>query len=100
MSLRKIGLLARYCNNFCFCLDIDENEAGQRATPKAIAMISQFGFCDKISLLEGLPQGKDPDEFVIENGKEKFLEMEKELSYTEIKEICRNVKLEKMNRKK
>jgi len=92
LTIRKIGLIARYCNNVCVCLDVDENNAGQNAKDRCICDLKSFEFCDSISVIDNLPVGVDPDEYIAESGKEKFLSLEKELSLQEIKKICRNVK--------
>jgi len=93
LSTRKIGLISRYCNNVCFCLDSDKNQAGQKATYKSIASLKDFGFCNSISVIENMPIGKDPDEYVIENGVDKFLSLERKLTQNEIEEICKRVKM-------
>jgi DNA primase catalytic core len=95
LSTRKIGLISRYCNNVCFCLDVDKNEAGQKATDKAIAALKDFGFCNSISVIENMPIGKDPDEYVMENGLNKFLSLERKLTVNEIEEIYQKVKKER-----
>ena len=92
LSTRKIGLIARYCNNVCLCFDADKNRAGQDAQKKAIAMLMKFDGCwESISMINDLPIGEDPDVFVIKNGINKFLDMEKVLSTDDIKKICKEV---------
>lgn len=86
---RKIGLIARYCNNVCLCFDADKNEAGQNAQKMAIATLKKFDFCDKISIIDNLPIGEDPDVFVMQHGLEEFLSKEHVLKPMEIKKICK-----------
>ncbi|MBD3878276.1 MAG: DNA primase [Quinella sp. 1Q5] len=63
-------LILRYAKKVFFCYDSDE--AGQRATIRALPIVQQAGadvFVIKI------PDGKDPDEFVRKHGKEAFEEL-------------------------
>ncbi len=63
-------LILRYARKIIFCYDSDE--AGQRATIRALPIVQQTGaevFVVKI------PDGKDPDEFVRKHGKEAFKEL-------------------------
>lgn len=90
-SSRKVGLIARYCNNVCLCLDADANQSGQKAQDKAIFTLKEFGFCQSISVIE-LPVGEDPDVYVIKNGLSKFLEQERQLKSSEISTICKKVR--------
>jgi DNA primase len=90
-TLRRIGLLARYCNNVCICMDADENKAGQNAQDLAVSLLRRFDFCESISVIMGLPIGVDPDEYVMEYGLNKFLSLEKTLSASEIRKICKEV---------
>ena len=90
LSTRKIGLIARYCNNVCLCFDADKNQAGQDAQKKAVAMLMKFDGCwENISMINDLPIGEDPDVFVAKHGVDKFLEMERVLSSDEIRKICK-----------
>lgn len=91
LMTRKIALIARYCNNVCLCFDVDKNESGQKAQNTSIAALKKFDFCEKISVIDGLPIGEDPDTFVIHNGLESFLAKEHILKPAEIKKICKNV---------
>ena len=84
LGYRRIGLIKRYCNDVCLCFDSDANEAGQRARDRSIYEVGTFDF-GHISTVD-LPIGKDPDEFVIENGLDEFLELERELTKKEIKQ--------------
>lgn len=87
LSDRKIGLIARYCDNVCICFDMDANESGQEASMKAICRIRKFNFCESISTIVGIPVGVDPDEFVQKNGLDSFLSKEHDLSSEEIKKM-------------
>lgn len=89
LASRKIGLIARYCSNVCLCFDTDKNEAGQKAQKSAIAILKKFDFCDKISVIDNLPIGEDPDVFVMKYGLEPFLFNERVLKAIEIKKICK-----------
>ena len=92
LTPRKIGLIIRYCDNICLCMDIDENKSGQNAQDKSVYALSEFGFCESISVIDNLPVGEDPAEFVIKNGLQKFLEGERKLDEKEIKKICNRVR--------
>ena len=91
LSSRKIGLIARYCNNVCLCFDTDKNEAGQKAQKMAIAILKKFDFCEKISVIDNLPVGEDPDVFVTKYGIEPFLFNQRVLKSVEIKKIFKDV---------
>lgn len=91
LSSRKIGLIARYCNNVCLCFDTDKNEAGQNAQKMAISTLKKFDFCEKISVIDNLPIGEDPDVFVVKYGLEPFLFNERVLKSVEIKKICKDI---------
>lgn len=91
LSLRKIGLISRYCNNVCLCLDSDANQAGQKATETAIFNLKKFDFCENISVIRGLPEGEDPDEYVVRNGLDALLQNEVILENSEIEKVCRKV---------
>lgn len=90
-SLRKIGLISRYCNNVCLCLDEDANQAGQKATEIAISNLKKFDFCENISIIKGIPEGEDPDQYVVKNGIDSLLEKEVILENSDIEKICRKV---------
>jgi DNA primase len=92
LSPRKIGLIARYCDSICLCLDVDENQAGQKAQTKAIAMLKEFGFAKNISCIKGLPVGEDPDTYVSKNGLDSLLKLEEKISEKEIVRIHKEVR--------
>ena len=60
-------LLTRYARRIIFCYDSDE--AGQRATVRALPIVTNEGA--EVSIIK-VPDGKDPDEFIRKHGKEKF----------------------------
>lgn len=91
LATRKIGLIARYCNNVCLCFDTDKNQAGQNAQKMAIVILKKFDFCEKISVIDNLPIGEDPDVFVIKHGADDFLSKERILKVSEIKRICKEI---------
>ena len=92
LTPRKVALIARYCNNICMCLDVDKNQAGQKAQNKAIYTLNKFDFYESISVIDDLPEGQDPDEFVAEKGMKTFLEKERQLTSAEITKICKEVR--------
>ena len=64
------NLILRYARKIIFCYDSDE--AGQRATIRALPIVQQIGaevFVVKV------PDGKDPDEFIRKHGKAAFEEL-------------------------
>jgi DNA primase len=91
LTSRKIGLIARYCNNICLCFDTDKNKAGQNAQKIAIVTLKRFDFCDKLSVIDNLPIGEDPDVFVTKYGMEAFLFNERVLKSTDIKKIFKEI---------
>ena len=90
LSPRQVGLIARYCSNICLSLDVDENESGQKASGKSIYHLKKFDFYEEISTVDKLPVKKDPDTFVLENGLQEFLKLERVLSSTEITKIYKD----------
>lgn len=92
LTVRQIGLIARYCNNVCLCMDVDSNQSGQNAQEKLTYILNEFSFCDNLSMIDGLPVGQDPDKYVLKNGLKSFLDLEKPLSRMDIKKICKRVR--------
>lgn len=69
-TVEHAKLILRYTRKIIFCYDSDE--AGQRATIRALPIVQQTGadvFVIKV------PDGKDPDEFVRKHGKGAFEEL-------------------------
>ncbi len=83
LQYRRVGLLSRYCDRFCLCFDVDEagNEAGQDAQKKAIAELAMYGV-ENISQIK-LPEGVDPDEFILKNGADAFFALEQNVTEEE-----------------
>lgn len=80
---RRIGFLARYCENICLCYDSDiSSKAGQIAQMKSIYEMNRYGWENIYRVV--LPEGIDPDEFLIQNGADSFYALEKKLSKKEI----------------
>ncbi len=70
LTTDHVNELKRYSNNIVLCFDNDE--AGEKATLRAIEMFRNEGVDLKVVNLEG---GKDPDEVLNNIGKEKLQEM-------------------------
>ncbi len=56
-------LMKRYCDEVIICYDSDE--AGQKATARAISLLRQAGLLIRVI---NIPEGKDPDEFLRNKG--------------------------------
>ncbi len=63
-------ILTRYSRRIIFCYDNDE--AGQRATMRALPIIADAGAQASVVIV---PDGKDPDEFVRKHGSDAFREL-------------------------
>ena len=63
-------LMKRYTKKVIICYDADE--AGQKATQKAIRLLGEAGL--DVSVIK-VPGAKDPDEYIKSFGKEKFAEV-------------------------
>ncbi len=63
-------LLTRYTRKIYFCYDSDE--AGQKATIRALPIILKTGAEVKVLII---PDGKDPDEYIRKHGVETFKEL-------------------------
>jgi DNA primase len=87
LTTRKVALISRYCNNICFCFDVDENRSGQKASDTSILLTNKYAFCDEISVIDTIPVGSDPDSYVKENGITKYLNHERILNDNDIKKI-------------
>ncbi len=81
-----VGLIARYCDNVCFCFDADVGEdgkmgAGQNAFKKAYELSTKYFNVTKIELpliyRDNRLSSNDPDEYVLDNGIRKFIDLEK-----------------------
>lgn len=63
----QVSLLSRYCDELTLCFDSDE--AGKKATKRALSMLSSSPMKLKVMHLQ---DGKDPDEIIKTQGKEKM----------------------------
>jgi DNA primase len=79
MTVRKIALISRYCNNICMCFDVDKNNSGQKASASSILKIKSYSFCESISIIDDIPVGEDPDSYVKEYGVKNYLSKEREV---------------------
>jgi len=95
LTPRTIGLIARYCDNICLCLDADANMSGQVGMEKAIYSLKEHDFYDSISVISGLPIGEDPDIYVAKHGIKELLCKEKELTSKEIGTIWKKIHSQK-----
>lgn len=59
--------LLHYAPEICFCYDSDE--AGQKATIRALSIVRDTGARVRVSVV---PDGKDPDEFIRKHGADAF----------------------------
>lgn len=69
-SEAQAKLLTRYTRRIIFCYDSDE--AGQRATVRALPIVQQAG---AEAFVIKVPEGKDPDEFIRRKGKSAFAKL-------------------------
>jgi DNA primase len=70
LTVNQARLLKRYVSKVIISYDADI--AGQTATLRGLEILRNAGFDVKVLTV---PQGKDPDEFVRNNGKEAFLKL-------------------------
>lgn len=68
----QVRLLRRYMDKPQIIVNFDSDNAGQAATLRSIEVLLVEGF--KINILQ-MPSGKDPDEFVRNNGAAAFFEL-------------------------
>lgn len=99
LTMRKIGLVARYASNVCICFDVDKNSSGQIASKKAICQLYKLNFCENISVIDTLPVGVDPDDYVKKNGLDAFLKHERVLDDYDINLMCKELADEETKRK-
>lgn len=69
-AAEQAKLLKRLTDNIVFCYDSDD--AGRRASVRAVSIAREAGLQVQVA---GVPNGKDPDEFVRQYGKDAFLEV-------------------------
>lgn len=93
LTINQAKLITRYANKVILAYDADK--AGEMATVKNMNILKSVGLEVKIL---SIPQGKDPDEFIRNKGKESFLmliqESENLIDYR-IKNIKRDLDLNK-----
>lgn len=70
LTINQAKLLKRYANKVIISYDADL--AGQTATIRGLKILKSVGFDVRVLIV---PQGKDPDEYVRNNGKEAFLKL-------------------------
>ena len=63
LTADQAALMKRYCKEVIICYDADE--AGQKATARAIDILRRAGLAVKVI---SIPDGKDPDEFIRRHG--------------------------------
>lgn len=81
LTSEQARLIKRYGEDVFICYDSDE--AGVKAANRAIDIFKKEGINAKVVLL---PVGKDPDDFIKQNGKEKFeMLFDSALSYIDFK---------------
>lgn len=68
LTREQINILKKATNTLILCFDGDE--AGEKATVRAISMLEEYNFNIKVIRLEE----KDPDEFIIKRGKDAFID--------------------------
>jgi DNA primase len=88
LGYRRIGLLARYCDELCLCFDNDPNDAGLMGQLKTMADLWSLGFGRVTKVI--LPQKVDPDEFVVKRGLKEFLALEEKVPDCEMKNARRS----------
>lgn len=100
LTIRKIGLISRYCNNVCLCLDQDENQSGQKAQDVSIITLNRFAFCDNLSLVDGLPMKEDPASYLMKHSLQDFLKLERMIKDSEIQKIIKRAQYRKSKKQK
>jgi DNA primase len=79
-SITQFIILSRYCNNIYLCFDGDE--AGKKAVDRVkVFLRDKLGFSSKYKFRDfnvkniSIPNNKDPDDFIKENGTDAFYEL-------------------------
>ena len=72
-ATEQARLLKRMCDEVVFCYDSDN--AGRNASVRAVSIARAAGLKVRVA---GVPDGKDPDEFIRQHGKDAFLEVIKQ----------------------
>ena len=68
LTPEQARIIKRYTNNVILCYDADE--AGQKATSRAIEILRHEGLDIKVLTI---PEGKDPDEFIRKHGENGYV---------------------------
>ena len=68
LTPEQARIIKRYTNNVILCYDADE--AGQKATSRAIEILRREGLDIKVLTI---PEGKDPDEFIRKHGENGYV---------------------------
>lgn len=79
VGIRRLGLIARYCDRICLCFDTDKNDSGTLGLLRTLSDMETIGigvFPWQVTTIHP-PVGIDPDEFVHQYGLEAFLALEK-----------------------
>ncbi|NJL70135.1 MAG: toprim domain-containing protein [Candidatus Competibacteraceae bacterium] len=71
----QAAMLARYTDEIYLCFDRDKNGSGQKAVKRALALQAELSPRKMSFIPVYLPMGKDPDDFVKENGRRAFAEL-------------------------
>ena len=100
LTIRKIGLISRYCNNVCLCLDRDENDAGQKAQEVSIITLNRFAFCENLSSIDDLPLKEDPASYLMNHSLHDFLRLERNIKPSEIQKIIKKAKYRNLKKTK
>jgi DNA primase len=82
--MRHVGLLKRYTNRVCVCLDFDANQSGQRGQADSLLLLAQYGF--SISKID-LPVGVDPDQLLIKEGIVGLKSLERPVTAKDLQEM-------------
>lgn len=89
LGVKRIGLLARYCDRICVCFDTDQNDAGLLGLLRTLADMYALGICMQPSTWQlttvQLPVKVDPDEYISKYGLDSFLSLEKPFSEEQLK---------------
>lgn len=70
LTMNQVKVLRKFSENIVLIFDSDS--AGSLATERSIEMLSVLGIYPKVAILSG---GKDPDEILKKDGKERFAEI-------------------------
>lgn len=91
VGYRRHGILVRYCRNIGYCFDMDENGAGQSGRYRSIAEMMKLNSSERLKhdlflSQYKLPEGEDPDEYIIRNGVDAFLSLKEPVTQADFEE--------------